>query len=117
MASMVGYCGLDCSECPIHKATLEKDPAEKRRMRSAIARVCKEKYGLPLVGEDVGNCDGCQSVHTFVTCSACGIRKCAQKRNIDSCAKCDQFACLRLRQIFQEDPAARSRLEAQRSSA
>ena len=84
MSSMIAYCGLDCSECPIHKATLEKDPVEKGRMRRSIARVCREKYGLPLVEEDVGNCEGCSSTRTFVTCSVCGIRKCAQKRNIDS---------------------------------
>jgi hypothetical protein len=111
---MIAYCGLDCGECPIHKATLESDLTEKRRMRSEIARMCREKYGLPLVEEDVGNCEGCQSTRLFVTCSVCGIRKCAQRRNLDSCARCGEFACLRLRQIFREDPAARTRLEALR---
>jgi hypothetical protein len=111
MDRMLGYCGLDCSCCPIHLATLEADPRKQFSMRTDIARICRERYGLSLEAKDVGDCDGCRSENLFVTCSSCQIRQCVRGKHIASCAFCEEYACERLHVIFLEDPVARDRLE------
>ena len=107
----LGYCGLDCRTCPIHLATLEVEDEKKVLMRAEIARICRERYGLSLEANDVGDCDGCRSEKLFITCSSCQIRRCAMEKHVTSCAFCEQYACERLGGIFLEDPAARDRLE------
>ena len=116
MDAMPGYCGLRCSSCPIHLATLESDDEGRRSMRGEIARICRERYGLAIEVDDVGDCDGCQSQRLFVTCAGCGIRKCAREKGLASCAFCDQFACEALQAMFAGDPEARGRLERLRNS-
>jgi len=111
MELMVGYCGLDCAGCLIHQATLERDEQKRYAMRSDVARICRERYGLSVETDDVGDCDGCRSETLFVTCSKCEIRKCATGKNLVSCAFCGQYACHLLQQIFIEDSGARGRLD------
>ncbi|RPH36279.1 DUF3795 domain-containing protein [bacterium] len=116
MDAMLGYCGLDCNGCPIHLATLGNEDEKKRAMKIDIARLLKERYGLTMEADDIGDCDGCRSERLFATCAACEIRRCARVKELNSCADCAQFACEMLRKIFLEDTAARARLEALRIS-
>jgi len=111
MELTLGYCGLDCRTCSIHLATLEVEDEKKVSMRVEIARICKERYGLRLEAEDVGDCEGCRAEKLFVACSSCQIRRCAMEKHVTSCAFCEQYACESLGGIFLEDPAARDRLE------
>lgn len=113
MNSLTAYCGLDCATCPIHVATLEEDPARKRRMRIEIARLCSEQYGMHLSLQEITDCDGCVSPtgRLFSGCAKCDIRKCAIGRRCTSCAFCADYACGKLLKHFETDPQAQARLE------
>ena len=117
MNTMLAYCGLDCTHCPIHLATLEQDPSKQRTMRADIARLCAEQYGMNLLAQDVTDCDGCraQTGRLFSGCAKCEIRRCAIGKNLVSCAICSDYACEKLQKHFETDPTARTRLEAMRS--
>lgn len=114
---MLAYCGLLCETCPIHLATLEPDRQKKAAMLIEIAATCNEKYSMNLNPVDVTDCDGCRADtgRIFSSCLACEIRKCAALRNLESCAGCSAYPCVILEKVFQDDPAAKGRLDAIRS--
>jgi hypothetical protein len=113
----VAYCGLDCSACPIHLATLETDASKNYAMRVSIARECFLHYGMNLLPEEVDDCDGCRAVtgRLFSSCRNCMIRKCASAKGLANCAFCEDYACAELEEMFRLDPSARERLEKMRS--
>jgi hypothetical protein len=115
--SQIAYCGLDCSTCPIHLATLEPDAAKQHAMRESLANECFEHYGMKLQPEQVNDCDGClaKTGRLFSSCLDCGIRKCASAKELENCAFCEDYACAKLEEMFRSDPEARVRLEKIRS--
>jgi len=110
---ILAYCGLLCGSCPIHLASLEPDKSRQHAMRIEIARISNEKYAMNLNPAEVTDCDGCRADtgKIFSACLACGIRKCAQQKELESCAYCIDYPCKKLEKIFQDDPEARVRLE------
>jgi hypothetical protein len=110
---MIAYCGLTCDSCPIYLATLEQDKSHQQTMRVSIAKLCSENYGMNLRPEDVTDCDGCRANtgRLFSGCWNCEIRKCASQKDIENCAYCIEFACDKLKDLFQHDPGAQIRLE------
>lgn len=48
---MIYCCGLICSSCPIHLASLEKDKDKQLKMRVSIAEDLSKIYGIksPLI--------------------------------------------------------------------
>jgi hypothetical protein len=115
--SQIAYCGLDCSGCPIHLATLEPDAAKQHAMRVSIAHECFVQYGMNLLPGEVNDCDGCRANtgRLFSSCCNCEIRKCASAKELESCAFCSEYVCARLVEMFRSDPEAKSRLEKIRS--
>jgi hypothetical protein len=115
--SQIAYCGLDCSACPIHVATLEPDTGKQYDMRVSIAHECFVHYGMNLLPEEVNDCDGCvaNTGRLFSSCQNCEIRKCASAKELESCAFCSEYACDKLEEMFRSDPAAKRRLEKIRS--
>jgi hypothetical protein len=85
-------------------------------MRLEIARMCSQQYSMDLLPEEVTDCDGCssQTARLFSECAKCEIRKCVLDKMIASCAFCADYACQKLERHFENDPAARVRLEAMR---
>jgi hypothetical protein len=118
MKSMVAYCGLRCDSCPIHLATLEQDKFRQNTMRVSIAEQCSKIYGMIIQPEHINDCDGCRANdhRLFSGCLSCEIRKCASKKNIESCAYCSDYACERLKQHFLLDSTAKTRLEETRKA-
>ncbi len=117
MDGMTAYCGLPCDTCPILRATLEPDLHARAAMRAEIARLCTAEYGMPMVPEDVDDCDGCRAGgRLFSGCSNCRVRPCAVARGLETCADCPDFACAPLRQHWEHDPVSRTRLEALRAA-
>ncbi|MGD2035028.1 MAG: DUF3795 domain-containing protein [Bacteroidales bacterium] len=110
--TMIACCGLLCDSCPIHLATLEPDEIRRKTMRVEIAQQCREHYGMDLAPEDVGDCDGCLSGNgrLFSGCRNCEVRACARQKAIENCAFCDEYACNKLKDIFNYDPEAEARL-------
>jgi hypothetical protein len=115
--SQIAFCGLDCSACPIHLATLEPDALKQNAMRESIANECFVHYGMKLQPEQVNDCDGCQAItgRLFSSCRDCKIRKCASAKKLENCAYCEEYACADLEKMFSLDPEARVRLEKIRS--
>ncbi len=113
MKHMIAYCGLDCSSCPIHLATLEQDLSVQQTMRISIASILAERYGMKLQPHEINDCDGCRTntARIFSTCRSCQIRKCALGRKLESCAYCSDYACEHLLKMFTDDPTAQTRLE------
>ncbi|UCG43310.1 MAG: DUF3795 domain-containing protein [candidate division WOR-3 bacterium] len=91
---MVAYCGLVCTECPAHKATLTND--------RALLEQTAERWSTPehqVRPEDI-LCDGClgggERMTTF--CAMCPVRACARDRRVAHCGECVDYACYRLEQ-------------------
>ena len=119
MSEVIAYCGLVCQTCPIYLATREEDEEQQKRMRSEIAQLCREQYGMVYEPEDIGDCDGCptEGGRLFFACADCAIRKCAREKALESCARCDGYVCERLEAFFATEPVARTRLDEIRSSS
>jgi hypothetical protein len=113
METLIAYCGLTCDTCPIHLATFEQDKSRQQVMRESIAEQCSKLYGMNLLPGNIADCDGCRADtgRIFSGCLDCEIRKCASKKNIDSCAFCIDYACEILKKHFSLDPGAKIRLE------
>jgi Protein of unknown function (DUF3795) len=113
MNESVAYCGLVCSTCPIHLATLEADLTRKAEMRVVIANELSRIYGTTPKPEIITDCDGCKIAdgRLFTGCADCEIRKCAFARDMINCAYCDDYACDKLNRHFAVDPGAREKLE------
>jgi hypothetical protein len=113
MNEMIAFCGLDCGSCPIHLATLEQDKSQQYAMRESIAEQLSKYYGTDSQPGDINDCDGCRpnTGRIFTGCLQCGIRQCANLKNLESCALCADYSCDKLKKHFLLDPAAQSRLE------
>lgn len=116
MESILSYCGLICSGCPISWATNEKDKKLKEKMKVEIARMSNEMYKTSFTSKDIIDCDGCkESGRLFTGCVNCNIRNCANAKNLMNCAHCDDYICSDLEQFFKENNDAKIRLEFVRS--
>lgn len=110
---MIAYCGLACKSCPIHLATIEKDIVKKTQMRKDISEQLAKIYVTTPKPEIITDCDGCKFINgrLFTGCIDCGIRKCANMKNLENCAYCSDFVCEKLERHYTYDPASRDRLE------
>jgi hypothetical protein len=115
---VVAYCGLVCQTCPIYLATRAENEEEQKRMRSEIAQLCQEQYGMAYKPEDITDCDACptEGGRLFFACADCVIRKCARENGLENCAYCNEYACERLEAFFATEPTARARLDEMRNS-
>jgi len=106
MADMISCCGLVCSDCPAYIATKENDDAK----RAEVAALWSKQFNLEINPEDV-DCAGClaNGVHGGY-CRVCAIRKCAMGKGLDSCARCEDYACEELEKVLSMEPACRERL-------
>ncbi len=112
MEEILAYCGLTCHGCPIYLATREKSDEKKEKMRDEIARLCKERYGIEYMAEDITDCDACltEGGRLFSGCERCYIRKCAREKSVENCAHCDEYTCERLAKFIVTEPNAEKRL-------
>ena len=73
-------------------------------MKADIVRICREHYGFgeDFTSEYVTDCDDCRTEggRLFSGCEKCEIRKCAQQRELENCAYCEEYACEKLSIFF-----------------
>jgi hypothetical protein len=100
MTTMVGYCGIVCSDCPIFVVTQKNDDAGRKR----VAEILDKQYRTESKSEDI-NCDGCLSESSCIYkyCSLCEIRKCARKKNIENCTQCPEYPCESLKRFSSKN--------------
>jgi len=117
MNDLLSYCGLVCNTCPIYLATREVNKEEQTRMRTEIAKICKEEYGMKVGLSDVTDCDGCRTENgrLFSGCVDCTIRECVKQKEIENCASCPEYICRNLESFFMKDPSAKIRLNEMRN--
>ena len=91
MESKLGYCGLDCEECPVFIATVNDDVSLRQKTAVEWSRLYADFLPKPLESKDM-NCRGCHSqTDCFVGCAACPIRKCCSEKSFGTCADCEKY--------------------------
>lgn len=108
MEEMIAFCGIVCSGCPAHLATINDDDNERKK----IAELWSRLYNSDIKPEDI-NCDGCLSEGgtIFNYCKVCEIRKCGQEKGLKNCAYCDEYICEKLDGFFKIAPDGKAILD------
>ena len=107
MTSIIGYCGLTCSECPAYKATVDDDDA----LRAKTASEWSKMFNVDIPPVAI-NCMGCNTEGVkFHHCSECKIRSCGEARAVENCADCSEYACEKLEEFFKMVPEAKETLD------
>lgn len=85
------YCGLECENCPLLKASVANDVPAKKDIHEKWK--WKEKYGIEFDAEKVF-CFGCKpdGKPRSVAVAACTTRACATDRGLESCLQCKRLA-------------------------
>jgi hypothetical protein len=116
MPTLLGACGLICSDCKAYVATMANDAA-------AIARVAQEwsqEYGGDIQPEYVW-CEGCMTAgeRKCGHCAECDIRACAVEQGLPNCGACPGFAaepvCEKIAGFMEMVPQVRETLRAARA--
>ncbi len=83
------YCGLDCAKCDAYIATKNDDQA----LREKTAALWTRLNQVEIRPEQI-NCEGCRAngVKTIFCEKLCKVRQCAQKRGVDLCKSCGDWA-------------------------
>ncbi len=112
MEQMIAYCGLDCFQCPAYIATQEDSDDKRGETAEMWSKMFKVEIPIDKI-----NCDGCKSggKRLFQHCLVCEIRACAQKKGLENCGYCEDFACDRVEFVLNAVPAARENLERSRA--
>lgn len=104
MKEMIAFCGFDCLECPVYKATVNGDD---KKLREILSKESNPDIKI----EDI-HCNGCKSKNDkYYYCKVCEIRKCCIEKNLENCAYCSIFPCSMLNEAFKKYPEAKLRLE------
>jgi hypothetical protein len=105
---MLGYCGINCDQCPGYRGTVNTDQA----LLEEAARTYQQ--GAYTAEEWV--CLGCLPADQAIlarSCAECRVRACAVARGVQNCAACAEFEeCPLLRDLLQEEgEAVRRRMQ------
>ena len=109
MKDLIGFCGLDCEQCPAYIATVNDDD----EMRQEIAKNWSELNDVEITPEMV-NCEGCrvEGLKTIFCDCLCQVRQCALEKNYETCADCEEMeTCEKIRVIFENNENALKNLK------
>jgi len=109
---MIAFCGLVCTTCPIHLATIETDEQKKMEIKRNIIYILQQQYGQKRNIEEITDCDGCltEGSRIYISCASCTIRECARHKALINCAYCKDYPCEKLNMVFAMEESARTRL-------
>ena len=95
---MIAVCGIDCTNCPLRKASLgDTEAAEQLAGWWKSEGWLKESEGVKEVLERGPHCLGCRGDRATHWSANCWILKCCvDDRGLASCHECGEFACERL---------------------
>ncbi len=109
MKKLIAYCGLDCETCDAYIATINDDD----ELREKTAKMWSEMNNAPITA-DMINCAGCRTngVKTPFCQDMCEIRKCALKKEFDTCGNCSELdSCETVGVIIKSNSDALNRLK------
>lgn len=96
---MLGYCGINCTECSAYKATVTTD--EK------LMQHVQDSFGDGKGMRTDWVCLGCLHEEPGLIakyCASCTIRTCAVEHGVTSCATCPDYdACERLQPFIEKE--------------
>ncbi len=105
---MIAYCGINCDECPSCKGTLTGDETLLAKMNAEFGDDATDAIDFV--------CLGCKypDVKLIATdCARCAIRSCAQARNKDFCAICEDYeTCDKVEPYRGDGTSARDKMNA-----
>lgn len=114
MTRFIAACGLDCEACEAYIATQTND----RVLAQKVAEKWGKEFGdgTPFPIEAV-SCDGCLTDGPCKGgyCGQCPVRACALKREVENCARCEEYGCATLQEFWKMAPQLRERLDALRA--
>jgi len=104
MEKIIACCGLNCAVCDARIATLAND----NQLRSQTAEKWGVHFNAPNITPEMINCTGCREAGIkFNHCSGCEIRKCADSKNFNTCAECNELEnCSIVKNLHQFVPEA-----------
>jgi len=93
MENEIAYCGMNCGSCPVYTATQANDDEAREKAAAIFSNLFKTEIPASAI-----NCDGCRSLsgEIFGHCQTCEVRQCAQEKNSESCALCNDYSCKKL---------------------
>ncbi len=109
----LAYCGLDCTDCKVFRATAADD--------DSLRAECAKEWSIPaaaywgrknLEARDM-NCRGCRSdaAPQFVGCVMCPIRACCRAKGHENCGICpEMYHCRFISSFLEENPQAQENL-------
>lgn len=85
MKEMIGYCGIDCEQCDVYLATVNRDEALRERTAKKWSELNQVEITPAML-----YCDGCRAdgVKTYYCSELCAIRRCAAGRGYATCGEC-----------------------------
>jgi len=112
MPTLTARCGLNCAECEAYLATQKHDPAELE----ILVKKWGEMFHKDITVKDV-LCDGCTTLSDrhCSYCYECGVRKCAEERQLANCAVCSDYGCATLTAFWAFAAKSKENLEAIRA--
>ncbi len=106
---MMGYCGLDCAECPAYTATVANDAGKI----AEVAAEWSQMFSADIKSEHVW-CEGCKGDgRKSAYCeSMCEVKKCATGKTLSDCGHCDDMeGCATIGEIFKNASCAETRIK------
>ncbi|NHJ31557.1 MAG: DUF3795 domain-containing protein [Asgard group archaeon] len=89
---MIGYCGYNCHLC----AARSDDINVRRKLVEAWRKYLGHQH---YTVENVA-CEGCTSEGNKIADKQCETRPCAREKCLESCARCDEFPCNKMRKLM-----------------
>jgi len=96
---MIAFCGITCTDCRTFIATQRND----RELRKEVAKSWSTETET-LKPEDM-NCDGCLATRgiLYKFCATCGVRLCGYEKDVENCAHCREFPCVKLTSLWKSE--------------
>jgi hypothetical protein len=83
---MLGYCGINCAECPAYKGTVNTDVGLLEEVAGSYwDGVCSAPDWVCL------GCTPADQGFLAKDCATCKIRGCAIEKKVQNCAACDSY--------------------------
>lgn len=97
------YCGIECNKCEIYLATVSNN---MEKIRQIAKKYSDDKCQFTTEGI---KCMGCGTASSKLSemCMNCQIMKCAEDKQIETCAQCSEYPCSIIDKYI--DPSSQNR--------
>ncbi|MBN2146551.1 MAG: DUF3795 domain-containing protein [Anaerolineales bacterium] len=86
-------CGYRCDLCLAYRPNVALNPANQEKLSDGWFKY----FGFRLDPSAI-LCDGCMAENPELIDAACPVRPCVIARGLENCARCEEYACEKLRE-------------------